>query len=126
MVLKKAIINLTVFYAVLVLIISLLPISKTPPSIPYYDKLIHIGFYMGLNMLLLACSIKRSEQRSMMHNVLVATMVTIGYSILIEFVQPLTGRNCDLEDMVANSIGALLGAALYVAFRFTLTLKRLK
>jgi len=42
-------------------------------------------------------------------------LVVVGFGVLIEFVQPLTGRFFEVADIAANTAGALLG--LFIAQR---------
>ncbi len=118
MVLKRTILFLTVVYLVLVTILSLVPLSDIDSSkIPYFDKLIHICFYWGLNILLLWNIASNLKSELNIRNIIYATLISVAYSVVIEFLQPLTDRNCDLEDIVANSVGAITGATMFYIVR---------
>lgn len=115
MFLKRTILFLTVVYWGLLTILSLVPLSDIDSSkIPYFDKLIHICFYWGLNILLLWNITSNLKRELNIRNIIYATLISVTYSVVVEFLQPLTGRNCDLEDIVANCVGALIGMFMFV------------
>ena len=46
-----------------------------------------------------------------------ALLLGLGVSSVIELVQPVFGRSCDVDDVLTNALGALLGYLLFAAFR---------
>lgn len=40
-----------------------------------------------------------------------ADLIALGTTLVIELVQPFFGRSCDLDDIIANTLGAVLGCA---------------
>ena len=46
-----------------------------------------------------------------------ALLLGAGVSAVIELVQPVFGRSCDVDDVLTNALGALLGYLLFAAFR---------
>ncbi len=89
-----------------VLVVSLLPPDSSPQitNLPN-DKIRHLAAYAFLT--LLACQAGLSWT-----NRYLLSGITFGISVLIEFLQPLTGRDFELLDMLANFSGVLLGIIL--------------
>lgn len=81
---------------------SLIPI-ETIPSVPSLlsDKIQHAGAYFLLGLLAVFGSGTLTVKVSMF-------CLSFLVGILIEFLQPLTGRHFEVNDMVANSAGLLL------------------
>ena len=82
-----------VFYA------SLFPVPQPKTSFNHMDKVHHFLSY-GILMLWFS-QVFQGKQRCL----LLISLITMG--ILIEFIQPYTGRMFDPYDMLANSTGAL-------------------
>jgi VanZ family protein len=90
----------------LVVYLSLTPHPPEPLSFPNADKLEH-GFAYG-SLALWFCQIYLLARSRM-----IALASLIGFGIALEFVQGWTGyRHFDVWDMVANSIGVMLGFLL--------------
>ena len=91
---------------------SLAPSNDLPPMgwltrIPYYDKLIHFGFYLG-QVVWLTLWLRPSRQ-----NRIWVAVPCIVFSGFIELVQgEFFARSADWTDFAANSLGALLGVPL--------------
>ncbi len=108
---KVAVVLLTVIYVVLITTLSTVNLSGRvePVAIKNIDKLVHFCFYFGLNILLITSyKLIKSAKLGLSHFV-IFTLATICYSVLIEVVQHYVGRTCDIYDIVANTLGALLG-----------------
>ena len=94
-----------IVYALLALV-ALLSLLPAPDALAGSDKLLHFLAYAGLSGLfsLLVC-----EARSLWW----VALGLIGYGVLIELLQGLTGyRQMELYDMLANSAGVLAGMLL--------------
>lgn len=89
--------------AAFTIIASLWPIPQQAPGFLAYDKLLHMLGYTVLTLLGLLAYRDRNWS-------IVAFAVALG--VLIEVVQPYTGRFFSGADMLANTIGALLGRYL--------------
>lgn len=78
----------------------------------YQDKVIHLCLYVGLAFLFLR-NTKTSYQVT--NKIIISTFFTIVcISGLIEILQPiLSNRTKEFLDLVANSIGAILGIGLF-------------
>ena len=111
----NAIINYGLFitYAIAVTALSLKP-TVDRQDIPYNDKVAHCLSYALFTFF--AWRLSRSRATFTINALLV-----FAYSVLIEFIQPLTGRMLSGWDMVANGLGVtLMVLALYrVSFATT-------
>jgi VanZ family protein len=79
---------------------SLFPVPQPKMTFNHIDKIEHFVSY-GVLMLWFS-QVLRGKQRFL----LLMALITMG--ILIEFIQPYTGRMFDPLDMLANSLGALI------------------
>lgn len=90
---------------------SLAPGDDLPPAgwlamIPYFDKVVHFGFYFGETLLVLLLFEPRGWRRW------TAVAAVILCSGAVELVQDALGyRSKDFWDFVANSSGALVAVA---------------
>lgn len=90
---------------------SLAPGDDLPPAgwlamIPYFDKVVHFGFYFGETLLVLLLFEPRGWRRW------TAVVAVILCSGAVELVQGALGyRSKDFWDFVANSSGALVAVA---------------
>jgi VanZ family protein len=110
-----------VFYAALVLVLSLLPDSGGPSY--SWDKANHFIAYAVMSFLFTraASAAGFSAARAAFAAVAVATLFGIG----VEFLQSLTStRQADALDALANTLGALLGAALFSFIKYRAEVKR--
>lgn len=90
----------TAALATTVAVVTLLP--APPAGVPGSDKLHHILAFAALAFPL---SVARPR---------LAPWVVLGvvaYGGLIEIIQPLTGRQAEWADLLADAVGAILGAA---------------
>jgi len=91
---------------------SLAPGDDLPPAgwlamIPYFDKVVHFGFYFGETLLVLLLFEPRGWRRW------TAVAAVILCSGAVELVQGALGyRSKDFWDFVANSSGALFAVAV--------------
>jgi len=77
-----------------------------------WDKLLHIIEYGGLAILVARAL--AGEGLAWLSASVVAAMLTVGYAASDEYHQGFVpGRNSDLRDWVADSVGAVVGAAVY-------------
>lgn len=106
-------------WALVILFLCLLPGSKLPEwewfALFDLDKLVHAGMFF-VQTLLLARSFyaRRAPQRW----VLWAVLLSVAFGLATEFLQGMEalGRRTDLNDMIANTIGALV-AGWYITRR---------
>jgi VanZ family protein len=81
-------------------------------TIPYFDKLVHIGLFA----ILCASWLKTRKNRGTAFYVIVVA-ATIAYGIAMEYVQRdfVANRSFDIMDIIADSAGAILGFAWVAA-----------
>ncbi|MFR9546635.1 MAG: VanZ family protein [Rikenellaceae bacterium] len=115
--LRVAMVVATIFYWVVISTLSLVSFSNDIPEIkiPYIDKIVHFLFYIGLNFLLLTTLFVMNKDS--WRYIIGVTLVAILYGVVIELIQPLTGRSCEVLDIVANSMGAISGVLLFIPIR---------
>ena len=99
--------------------LMLLPSDALPQSaLLSYDKLAHIGVFAALCLLLRFTAHARNaaaENRIKQH--LIALTICIVYSTLLEFLQYFVpGRWVDAYDLMANTLGGVIGLILFVTF----------
>lgn len=105
---KNIIIIATILYVLFITYLSAVNISdkNVAITIPYIELVAHFCFYFVMNILLILISIvcRRAINLRWM---LLATVLSIIYSIGIEIVQIYVGRGFEFVDIFANSIGAI-------------------
>jgi VanZ family protein len=92
-------------------ILSLLPTVRSPLTFNYADKLIHFTAYAVLAFLT-ASSLKPERQ----YKFLQVFLFLFANGLLIEFIQPFTGRTFDWTDQGANALGILAGLTVKAIF----------
>lgn len=85
---------LTVFY-----LSVLIPYIPKGPEIPHMDKVYHFIAYFG--MMIWWAQLYQGKSR------FYALLAILAFGVMIEFVQPLTGRYFEVADIFANSFGAV-------------------
>ncbi len=84
-------------------------------SVPYADKGVHFVFYFFAVVLGVLCLEERKQNNGGTKKILVVVLLgSIAYGVLIEGLQWLMpfGREADIWDIVANSLGAITGGLL--------------
>lgn len=104
-------------WAIITLVLTLMP-GKDLPDVHFFqvDKVAHF-FIFGVLMILTSWGLKKTTgmHGAPVHPLLTAALLSIGFGILIEFLQRFVpGRSFSIADMLANSIGVGLG---YLIFR---------
>lgn len=104
-------------YTLLIFFTSFLPGSyfRSVVFIPFGDKIVHFLLYTGLGFFALRAFLGKKAYRGLHY------LFAVGYSILIgalvEFGQGfIPQRVPSLSDLVADTLGAFLGAKLYVKY----------
>jgi len=90
-----------------------MPIPKSDYQIPFSDKVAHLGLYALLSLLWLLVAIKsKSKLTSPFLGVFIVLSV---YGIVIEVIQGIfiVSRSFDAWDILANSVGIILGLIAY-------------
>jgi VanZ family protein len=100
-------------WALCILVLCLLP-GRSLPQWDWFDllsldKLVHAGMFGTLTVLLAGAFVQRQATGRFL---LLAVGISAAYGLATEFMQGLEalGRRTDLNDMIANTVGAFLGA----------------
>ena len=111
-------------YTLFVTIIMLLPFSGSSKiTIPYFDKIVH-GVIYSIFTLVWFLNVAQWSKKNKATYILVSLVLFI-YGIIIEFIQGsfVANRTEDFWDVVANSIGIIVGIILFYKVRDTFILK---
>jgi VanZ family protein len=102
-------------YWILIFVGTHIP-APTLPGLDNADKLYHFLAFAGLSFLL-AWAIP-SGYWPLSRNILLAATIAFGYAVIDELTQQFVpGRTCDVWDVVADSVGIVLGLTAYLAAR---------
>ena len=108
------------FWAIIVLILSLIPSSTTPQlsavKIPHFDKIIHFIFYFVLSFLLMLRFNITKYKINKIYVILISIIVSTIYGGMIEIMQDIltTERVADIFDFLTNFVGATIGTFLFI------------
>ena len=100
-------------WALLILILCLMPGRALPQwrwaDLLSVDKLVHAALFFGQSLLLARLFLGHGSPKRWL---LWAVTVSAGYGVAVELLQGLEalGRRTDLNDAIANMVGACLGA----------------
>jgi VanZ family protein len=90
-----------------VLIGSLYPIDKLPEGTPEIsDKVLHLAAYFSIAWLALLAS--KTGARMTIY-----VLISFFFGIIIEFLQPITGRAFEFADMAANASGIVIAIIIH-------------
>jgi VanZ family protein len=105
---------LVIIYVGCIAALSLLPMSDFPqiPEFRGFDKVVHFSMYFIFSGLF--CWALKAELNYLW--LLLIVPVTVGWGIFMEFMQleMHLGRSFDVHDMIANSIGVVVGILFYL------------
>ena len=102
-----------ILWALVILWLCLIPGDDLPEwdwfALLDLDKLVHAGMFFILAALLAQAFVGGGSPK---RHVLWACIISIVYGVSTEFMQGLEalGRRTDINDMIANSVGALIAA----------------
>lgn len=117
--------NIFWWIASLVWIIFIGILSLLPPSelsglsflhIPGMDKVLHFIFYVVL-AIFLSNTLFQELKTSKLKIRITTVLLCLSYGLLIEFLQPLTGRSKSFNDLLADISGAIVGTLLFYQVR---------
>ena len=105
---RWALLTARLILAVVVVMITVLSLRPDgPQTAGEMDKLAHAGAYLAVALLLVLSIRPRPFTAGRLILIIAAAA---GYGLLIELVQREVGREFELADMIANAIGATVGA----------------
>ncbi len=121
---KRLITWLTAAYIALLTTLCLVRLSVSAPDVPGigFDKIVHFCFYAGLNTLFIATIIAHKGAIKT-KQIVATTLLAIVYGVAIEFIQQQVGRDFDLYDIAANSLGAIIAAVIIASFKIQKLIK---
>lgn len=101
----------------LLIYLSLLPDLNGPTiEIPYFDKIVHLGFYFVASFLFLLF-VEKTSLNKLTKNMKIFLVIILHLSIgvFIEYLQEnyVSGRSGELEDVFANFLGILIATIIY-------------
>ena len=106
---------LAISYTILIVVLSLSPIPRAITNFKFFemDKLIHLTMYF---ILILLWGINLISFKFSLIKIL---FLTIFFGLLIETLQYLLplGRYFDLCDIIANSVGAIIGIIILLFYK---------
>jgi VanZ family protein len=103
-------------YMLLIWTLSSMPIALPLGAIPFKDKGIHVAEYGVLSALYAYAIHKTWPLQSWLRTLMFAALLTFAWGYLDELHQAFVpGRNSDAMDLLADSIGALLGSGSFIA-----------
>ncbi len=113
---KRIIAALTLAYIALLTTLCLVKITTPTPDLQLigFDKVIHFCIYLWLNTLLISTIIAKYKEAKIVH-IVATTLISIAYGVAIEFIQKHVGREFDIYDIVANSVGAITAAIILLS-----------
>src|SRR4029079_2808871 len=100
-------------WAAVLFVLSSIP-GDTFPRVPgwHADKVVHVALYLLLG-LFCARALRATKNLSVARLVFAATMLATAYGVADEVHQLFTPRrSCDWRDVVADAVGAFIGAVL--------------
>lgn len=96
-------------WLIFVVILLVMPSEDIPQAsifdAIYFDKWVHAGLF-GMLMLLWSFPFFRAGSNSLKPFTAILVLV-IGFGVMMEFVQRAVGRDYDVNDMIADSVGAV-------------------
>lgn len=104
-----------IFWVLFIFVMCCLYSSSSDSSlarIPYFDKLVHFGFYLVLDVLLIRGLERQSKYTRMEQNAAFYSAVfCLSYGVLIEVLQAFvfTWRTASIADVAANAAGCAAG-----------------
>ncbi len=111
---------LSVIWTIVVLYLSLAQFkTDNLPKfrLPHFDKFVHFTMYFIYTFLLLF----ESKKHKRLKTVLIVSIYTICFGILMEFLQSYTGyRSRDIYDALFNSLGTITSAIFFSKLHATI------
>ena len=109
----------SLLWALVLAFLMLLPQEAFPQSkLLSYDKLAHIGVFAILSFLVLFGFRKKTNKRPLENKYLIRVLtICVVYGMVLESLQSLVpGRMTDVYDLIANTLGAIVGVGVFSTF----------
>lgn len=121
----KLLLRLSIGYTILITVLSLVPTSNLPKvHFEWSDKFAHVIIYLGLAFIWLLFLQLKFRPLSSKVTIIVITSC-LFYGIVIEVLQQLlvSSRQADLYDVIANTVGILLGLLVFEKLKYLFEVK---
>lgn len=111
---------LTLSTALLILFLSLTPIQNHPEiplfNIPYFDKIVHFGFYFVLSYLFFFENTRYNS--GIKPHFILPVLLIILFGGIIELLQiPIRTRSFEALDLLVNTLGSLFSAVVFYSMK---------
>lgn len=108
-----------IIYSGIIYFVSAIPNLKGPGAELNFDKIIHCGEYIPFGFLISRALNKTNQPHSSSSLLILTLILTVIHAIGDEFHQSFVpGRSCDWHDVLADSIGGMVGGSIYLAQHF--------
>jgi VanZ family protein len=102
-----------IIYCLAIFIQSSMPASESLPAFPQSDKLLHAGAYALLGFMFYRAFQTTRIPKTAIFLILISAVSSTAYGISDEVHQYfVTSRTFSLADMLANTVGSFIGAAI--------------
>ncbi|UTW68144.1 VanZ family protein [bacterium SCSIO 12643] len=109
--------KITIFWALLIAVLSFLPGSNFPKmQITNLDLVIHFFFYSTFSFLLILGNVRQTQFDVLKESpVFWGLIVSIFYGGMVEIIQgtEFVSRSTEFSDFIANSVGSIIGWILF-------------
>lgn len=110
---------MAIFWTVSITVACLINMSEVPmpaTDVENLDKAVHLGFYAIFSILWFLYLRTRIESTKKLFTIVF--LLSVGFGILIEFCQSAftESRQADINDAIANTIGATIGLLIMALF----------
>ena len=102
---RKIFILPAILFFIFIHLLLLFPTTNMPGnfSFPHFDKLVHFGIYFALQFCATILFTKQTERKKQ----IIIALFLIIHGCFIEYIQPMTSRNFDNKDMIADMMGVI-------------------
>ena len=96
---------LAIIWTIIMLIGCLTPHAQLPgPIVSWNDKLMHVAIFIPFSLLWMLAGVR-------LQNALIAGVLFGAFIEGLQYILPIN-RSCDVEDLVADSVGTIVGIGL--------------
>ena len=104
----------TILFSIIILILCLLPssgVSHSGINIPYFDKILHFGFYFLLSIIFIYDFKFFKKREYKFRKIIIVFLVCVIFGALIEILQHylIESRSGDIVDLLADTLGIIFG-----------------